>query len=34
MEIGASYWIKDVIWRGHKMAANGVAEARKIEPLV
>lgn len=33
MEIGASYWIEDVIWRGHKIAANGVAEARKIEPL-
>ena len=32
MEIGASYWIEDVIWRGHKMDANGIAEARTIGP--
>lgn len=25
VEIGASYWIEDVTWRGHKMKANGIA---------
>lgn len=26
LEIGASYWIDDVIWRGHTLNANGIAE--------
>jgi len=29
IEIGASYWIENVVWRGHKMNANGIVS----EPL-
>jgi ceramide glucosyltransferase len=31
VEIGASYWIEDVTWRGHSMNANGIA-ANPIAP--
>jgi ceramide glucosyltransferase len=31
VEIGASYWVEDVIWRGHKMDANGIV-ANPIAP--
>jgi hypothetical protein len=25
VEIGASYWINEVVWRGHMLAAKGTA---------
>jgi hypothetical protein len=29
LEIGACYWVENVVWRGHKMDANGIV----VEPV-
>jgi ceramide glucosyltransferase len=37
IEIGASFCIKDVVWRGHKISANGVAAdraGREVTPVM